>query len=233
MAEYVHSSKELLEASLTSGKIADSFILSSNIDYLQSCNVIWDKTDITDSNCNDSIFDVSQFSECKFHHSSFINTCFNKCSIKQTYFTGVSLIKSKFSNSFFNSNIIESCTMQRANLDKNIIQNTTLKNFEGVYTKITDTVFINCLFELTYGNGMNGFSSADIENCIFINCSFKGFPLRGTNVTRCTFINCNGEISDDITVSRSYGIPHIVPEYAKKLIHKEQALKLIYGVKNV
>ena len=54
---------------------------------------------------------------------------------------------------------------------------------ESVYADIKDTVFIHCLFELNYGSGSNGFSGAALQNCIFINCSFSGYPMRGSKLT--------------------------------------------------
>ena len=123
--------------------------------------------------------------------------------------------------------------MQRASFNKVIIQNSKIKDFEAVYADFSNTVFINCLLEINYGSGANGLSSAKLENCIFVNCTFTGYPLRGSNLINCTFANCNGEITDDADVENIYGLPHFHSSNQKVLQNKEQAMRLITEVKNV
>lgn len=235
MATYNYSNKDLVEIDLISGNFDDSCIMNSDLDSLSSNNVFWKKIDIKDSNCNDSIFNISSFCECNFHRSSMINSRFNKCKFEKNIFSGISLIKGKFHNSRFSQSTFESCTMQRLEFNKSIIQNTSFKDFEGVYSKTINTVFLNCYFEINYGSGMNGFSSGNFENCIFMNCNFSGYPLRGANVTNCTFINCTGELSDDMTAINSSGLPLVINptnRTKKPIANKEKALELLCEVKN-
>ena len=81
---------------------------------------------------------------------------------------------------------------------------------------------------------MNGFSGAKFENCIFLNCLFEGYPLRGVQTASCVFINCAGEITDDAecrnTYSNSYALnTYCLPIAGMNLMKKEEAQKLLKG----
>ena len=80
---------------------------------------------------------------------------------------------------------------------------------------------------------MNGYSSAEFENCIFINCSFFGYPLRGSETNNCTFINCNGEISDSITANTTYGLYGTECTSRMNINNRTQAEQIIKEAKNV
>ena len=80
---------------------------------------------------------------------------------------------------------------------------------------------------------MNGFSSAMFENCLFYNCSFTGYPLRGAKTKDCAFIACNGEITDDIEADCCYGLPHTQQFFSLELKNYDNALNFINEVSNV
>ena len=126
--------------------------------------------------------------------------------------------------------------MQRAKIEKTIFNSSSFIDFEGIYAEISNTVFYNCHFEINYGNGMNGFSGASFENCIFINCTFSGFPLRGSKVNNCTLVRCSGEISDDIDCNDTFSdsielIRLCCPIRETQLFHRHESERLISEVK--
>ena len=83
-------------------------------------------------------------------------------------------------------------------------------------------------FSVTLEYGMNGFSNGKLINCIFINCSFKGFPLRGANTEFCTFIHCSGEITDDAECSNTVGLDQYCRDFNKMQIkNRQKALDFI------
>lgn len=233
MAIYNYSSKEIIEIEMQSGYLNEASITNSDLDTLCSNNIVWNKTELRDSNCNDSIFLQSKIIECDFSRSSLINSQFLNCTINNTKMHGLSFIKVKFEDSRIRNLVIDSCTMQRSVFSKSTIESTTIKDIEGLYSKFINTVFTNCFFELSYGNGMNGFSSAFFENCLFYNCNFIGYPLRGATTKGCTFVACSGEITDDIEAMCSYGLPINQPCSYKELEHYNQAINLIKEVSNV
>ena len=232
MAIYNYSNKDIIEIDFKSGSLNDASITNSDLDNLCSNNISWVKSEIRDSNCNDATFSASKLSECSIIRSSLINSVFSNCSLSNNQLQGLSLIKVKFRNSKLKNIVFDSCTMQRAEFTKSIIEGSTIKDIEGIYAHFSNTVFIGCYIELTYGNGMNGFCSADFENCLFYNCSFTGYPLRGAKTKGCTFIACSGEITDDIEVECSYGIPRYPATESMPLQKYDSALNLINEVSN-
>lgn len=230
MAIYNYSNKDIIQIDFQTGSLIDASITNSDLDGLTSNSVNWSKTEIRDSNCNDAQFNSSNFSECNFSRSSLINSQFAKCQLINNNLQGLSLIKLKVLNSKLKKTVFESCTMQRAQFKNTIIESSTIKDIEGIFASFSNTVFINCYFELTYGNGMNGFSSGQFENCIFYNCNFTGYPLRGASINHCTFIACGGEISDDISSECSYGLPRIPVCNSMPLTDNNAAQNLINEV---
>ena len=233
MAIYSHATKDLIEAELADGKFSDASIINSDMDSLCGDNADWIKADIKDTNCNDSVFNRSNFCDCEIDHSNFINSQFNKCNFNRTAFRCTSLIKLRLNGSRLRNHTVDSCTLQRSQLNDSIIKDSVLKDFEGVLAKISQTVFINCRFEISYGSGMNGFSSARFENCIFINCSFSGYPLRGAETKNCTFINCGGEITDSVAADNTFGLPGAGYTECTKISNRIQAERIIQEAKNV
>lgn len=232
MALYSHATKDLIEADLAEGQFFDASIINSDLDSLCCNNSRLSKIDIKDSNCNNSVFNNADFANCNFDHSNFISSQFNKCNLQNSAITCTSLIKLQINNCRLENHVIDACTLQRSQFNNTIIRNSSLKDFEGVYAKISQTVFINCNFEINYGSGMNGYSSASFENCIFINCRFTGYPLRGAETKNCTFIGCAGEITDSITADCTFGLPGAACTESIKITNREEAEKIIREGKN-
>ena len=232
MAIYNYSNKDIIQIDFQTGSFTDASITNSDLDGLLSSSINWNKTEIRDSNCNDAQFIDTKLSDCTFSRSSLINSQFTKCNLLNNNLSGLSLIKVKILNSKLKKTVFEACTMQRAQFKNTIIDSSTIKDIEGIYASFSNTVFINCFIELTYGNGMNGFSSALFENCLFYNCSFSGYPLRGAKIDHCTFIACSGEITDEIEAECSYGLPRIPIAEASPLTDFNAAQNLINEVTN-
>ena len=231
MALYSHTTKNLLENELQHESFSEATIINSDIDSLMCNKSNWQNIEIKDTNCNDSIFNSICFNDCELDHLSFINSQFCNCRFSKTQFICTSLIKIQLINSVLKNHVIDSCTLHRSIFNKCIIQNSTLKDFEGISSKIIQTVFINCNFEITYGSGMNGYSSGLFENCSFINCNFIGYPLRGSETKKCSFINCTGEISDCIETSCTYGLHESCNSEMMEIKNREIAYNLINEVK--
>lgn len=233
MEIFNYSTKDIIEVSFQSGFLTEASITNSDLNNIKSQHIIWNKSSIRDTNCNDAHFSQSKIKDCEFSRSSLINTHFYDCQLADNKMHGLSLIKSKFIDSRFKNVIFDSCTMQRAEFNNTIIEDSTIKDIEGIYAKISNTLFINCYFEISYGIGMNGFSSASFENCLFYNCQFTGYPLRGANSTGCTFINCSGEITDNMESKTCYGLPQCPAEKSMELKQHKEAIDLINEVSNV
>lgn len=166
----------------------------------------WMSNTINNSNAPNIEFLNSALEDITFYRSNFEKSSYNKTSFVQSNFSGVTLIKSEWSSCKLQGLTIKHCTLQRAMLDKCIFSSSALIDFEGLDMEMSNCFFKDCKFELSSEGGMNGFSSANINSCIFLNCDFSGFPLRGANVNSCIFNNCTGYISDDISMQNTLGL---------------------------
>ena len=169
------------------------------------------------------------FFNCTFFRSSLMNTKFDSCSINFFTYSGDTLIKANWNNCKISQMTINQSTMQRAVIKNGLVQNSCFSDFEGIYSTLNDSCFRNCRFENTFEAGMNGFSGAKFENCIF-----EGYPLRGVHTSSCVFINCMGEITDDAecidTYTNSYSLnKYCLPMAGMELMQKEEAQKLLKG----
>lgn len=206
MNTFNHYNKELLNSYISDKVFRDSCILNSDLDFLEQKDTEWTNIDISNTNCNSSIFTNVSMSKCSFFRCSLINSSFKNCRIETTKFLGVSLIKLKILNSRVDNQIIENCTLQRTQLNNIIFNNCHFKDIEAVYSKSQSISFLNCNFSISETSGMNGFSCSELSDIIFYNCHFQGFPLRGALLKNCSFINCNGEITDDCESYNTNGI---------------------------
>ena len=121
--------------------------------------------------------------------------------------------------------------MQNVKVENCVWENSKVVDFEGVNCSIKNSIFTSCEFEITSGIGMNGFSGGEILNCIFVNCGFQGFPLRGISAHSCIFIDCRGEITDDVQCFNTFGLG----DYSgflkgTELKKRQEGLMLIEGV---
>ena len=78
MAIYNYSNKEILENDFHSGRLDEASITNSDLDNLCSSNIIWNKTEVRDTNCNEAVFSNSTLIECSFFRSSLINSQFSR-----------------------------------------------------------------------------------------------------------------------------------------------------------
>jgi uncharacterized protein YjbI with pentapeptide repeats len=143
-------------------------------------------------------------------------------------FSGVTLIKTKWLHARLNRSSITQCTLQRCIMKNSIYTDSVFSDFEGISASVENCFFHTTRFEITYGGGMNGFSGAELKNCIFYGCTFSGYPLRGAVLENCTFINCRGESTDDCEGTNVYGLPRFCAPPAKTaLTNRTQAEELI------
>lgn len=224
--------KHILQDRIGSKKISESQIVNCVLDEMGIFDNSWEQVTVNNSNINEAAFHNISFSDCIFFRSSLMNTKFDSCSISSTSYSGDTLIKASWNKCSINHMTIKQSTMQRAVFATCIVQNSYFSDFEGIYATLKNSCFKNCRFENTYEAGMNGFSGAKFENCIFINCVFEGYPLRGVCTESCVFINCTGEITDDAECINTYSNAYSINRYCSpmediELLKKQEAQELI------
>lgn len=191
--------------------------------------VRWMSNSINNSNAPSIEFDNCVLDDVTFYRSNLERCSFVNSSAIGTNFSGITLIRSNFESSRIHSTNFKYCTMQRGILWKNMFTSSMFVDFEGLNMEVSDCLFKSCKFEITSDAGMNGFSTANIRSCIFMNCDFVGYPFRGANVISCIFINCTGSIADDFNLQNSVGLENIFKCSNKeiKIADKDSALEFI------
>lgn len=202
---YVSNLKNMdVAAERLSKNLEDCQIEQCSFGGFKASGVCWKAVSIKDCNVPDIGFVKASISDCLFARSNLQESTFTGCLLSNSEYSGLTLIKACFENCRIAGTKIVMSSMQRAVINGCAVKNTSFRDFEGIYGRIEKCVFLNCRFELSSGQYMNGFADATITDCIFIGCDFKGFPLRGANVSSCVFLNCYGEISDSLDFKNTY-----------------------------
>ena len=202
---YVSNLKNLDVANERFAKNLENYqIEQCNFGGFKASGVCWKEVSIKDCNIPGIAFDKTSVSDCSFTRSNLQESTFIGCSLSNSEYSGLTLIKACFEKCRIADTKVAISSMQRAVINGCSVKNTTFRDFEGIYGRIEKSVFLNCRFELASGQYMNGFADAAITDCIFIGCDFRGFPLRGANVSSCVFFNCQGEISDSLDFKNTY-----------------------------
>lgn len=230
------SDKQLIIDSLCSSPLMEFQVVNSQLNGMILSDNSWAQGNINNCNINEAVFHNLSLNEVQFLHSSLMSSRFSNSRWTNSSFSGNTLIKTVWSNCRLLNLRIAQCSMQRVKIEKTIFNNSSFIDFEGIYAEISNTVFNNCHFEINYGNGMNGFSGASFDNCLFINCTFNGFPLRGSKVNNCTLVRCSGEISDDIDCNDTFSdsielIRLCSPIRETQLFHRHESERFISEVK--
>lgn len=219
MSFYGSANRIFIENALRSGKITESRISGCNLEGFSAFNALWHKTDIEELHAEHSSFTQIQFDESIFNRAGFKDACFTDCTFDTVQLNGLTLIKSIWKNIFFYAGNIRFCTLVRAGFNRVQMVNSILSDFEAAYADISNCFFLNSTVELTYGKGMNGFSGAKLQHCIFYNCHFSGFPLRGVQLKNCLFFNCYGEIGE---MEGEYMINPNITQTRESLVQMDQ-----------
>ena len=230
------SDKQLIIDSLCSTSLMEFQVVNSQLNGMLLSDNSWAQGNINNCNINEAVFHNLSLNEVQFLHSSLMSSRFSNSRWTNSSFSGNTLIKTVWSNCRLLNLRIAQCSMQRVKIEKTIFNSSSFIDFEGIYAEISNTVFYNCHFEINYGNGMNGFSGASFDDCLFINCTFSGFPLRGSKVNNCTLVRCSGEISDDIDSNNTFSdsielIRLCSPIRETPLFHRHESERLISEVK--
>ncbi|MCM1235947.1 MAG: pentapeptide repeat-containing protein [Ruminococcus flavefaciens] len=198
--------RKILEEVFSGELEAGSEFVSCDIDGIQLERSIWNDVGFSNCNANGISFRDFHMTHTSFVRSSLMRSLFDGGTFDGCTFSGTTLIRTGWNAAKINDTTFFQCTMQRMTMRRCVVLNSRFSDFEGIDASVSDCLFLNCHFEVTYGGGMNGFSGAEFKNCIFSGCSFSGYPLRGVHVRSCVFKNCRGEITDDVECHDSVGI---------------------------
>lgn len=201
------SDTRILTDALGGSLEANSEFVSCDMDGIQQIErPAWNGIEFSDCNANGISFRDFHMAHTSFVHSSLMRSLFDGGTFDGCTFSGTTLIRTQWNAARFDDATFFQCTMQRTGMRRCTVTNSRFSDFEGIDADISDCLFLNCHFEVTYGGGMNGFSGAKFTNCIFWGCSFSGYPLRGIRAQSCVFSGCRGEMTDDAECHDSVGL---------------------------
>jgi uncharacterized protein YjbI with pentapeptide repeats len=203
---YGRSNRILVEQALERGVIADCQIAECDLSGLRLEGVQWNHCDIRDTHANDMAFQDTRLEGSTFFRSSLMRVSFDKTVLNSMVFDGLTLIKSQWRNVWVTNTVMKNLCLQRSGFSGSRFIASSLLDFEALDTQMDNCIFAHSMFSVSYGSGMNGFSSAGIRNCIFYHCRFEGYPLRGAKLGSCAFVYCSGEIGDEMECSNVAGI---------------------------
>lgn len=222
------SDTRILADALGSNLEADSEFVSCDMDGISLCGSAWNGIEFSSCNANSVSFNSFRMSRSSFVHSSLMRSLFDGGVLNGCTFSGTTLIRTQWNAVRIDRSDFFQCAMQRTNISRCTVRDSRFSDFEGIDASVSESLFLNCCFEVTYGGGMNGFSGAKFTNCIFYGCSFSGYPLRGAFAQSCVFSDCHGEITDDAECHDSAGLGgYCVGMQGMPLSKREAALQFI------
>jgi uncharacterized protein YjbI with pentapeptide repeats len=155
---------------------------------------------------NDAECSNVRYVESLFYRNSFMRAKFSASSFTAVVLDGLTLIKTQWLACRFNNTAVKNSCLQRAVMRGVRASALSMVDFEALDIQMEDCLFAHSRFTINYGGGMNGFSGGVIRNCLFYNCYFEGFPLRGAQVHSSVFASCGGEIGDEMNCENVAGL---------------------------
>jgi uncharacterized protein YjbI with pentapeptide repeats len=224
---YGRSNRILVEQAIKEGSVKNCQITECDLCDLQISSIRWDNAHIRDLHANDTSFDNAVLERSVFSRSSFMRTSFNKTVLSEMVFDGLTLIKSNWNETRLENTTLKNLCLQRAVFNNSRFVAASILDFEALDVKVDNCIFAHCMIGINYGTGMNGFCSANFTNCIFYNCRFEGYPLRGSRVTSSVFAYCSGQIGDEMECNNVAGIGLKGKAKYKKIERQIEARRLL------
>lgn len=208
MGFYGRSNAALIEAELATGIFRNHQVAGCDLENLRVCDARITGSDFSELQANGIAFVRAGISGTRFSMNNMSGSAFDLCEIDDAVFEGINFIKTKWNASDVRRSTIRGCAMQRLAISGTGFYGCTVADVEALAGTVSDCVFSGCIFEIGYGSGMNGFGDTLFARCIFHNCRFEGFPLRGARLEHCLFSRCTGEIGDGIDALDVAGLGH-------------------------
>ena len=198
MSFYGRANRVFIEQALKKEGLRNSQIAECDLSGLKAEDACWDHTDLRDLHANGAEFQRMRFTESAFFRSSLLRARFADSVFNRMTLDGLTLIKSRWQGCVFTNTALRNNCLQRAEFRGCRFISSTLFDFEALNARMDNCIIAHSMLGVEYGSGMNGLSGAAVSNCIFYNCRFEGFPLRGALLRSTVFACCSGQIGDDM-----------------------------------
>ena len=198
-------SRLLVEDQARGGVLEDCLVAGCELEGMEFRCCLWRGVELREVSAPFLVFENADMREVSIFQSSLSRMRLGSCALENLVLEGLVLIRSLWRNIRARDLRLRSSCLQRAEFSRVRASSSSFVDFEALESRMEGCLFSGCLFSLTFGSGMNGFSGALIRNCIFFGCRFEGFPLRGAVSENCLFIQCAGEITDEPVQAVSCG----------------------------
>jgi uncharacterized protein YjbI with pentapeptide repeats len=196
----------LVESEIEKGGLMDCQIVECDLSNLDVTSTKWENTELRDLHANDILFEEACLAKMQCKRCSFMRARFLRTKLSGIFFDGLTLIKSQWQNCKMEASQIKNSCLQKSHFTNCRIVSSSFTDFEGLNLEMDQCIIAHSFIGISYGSGMNGFSGGNIRNCIFYNCLFDGYPLRGATLEGCVFINCSGQIGEDMDCTNVVGL---------------------------
>jgi uncharacterized protein YjbI with pentapeptide repeats len=217
---YGRSNRIFVESEIEKGGLHNCQIVECDLSSLKVSRVTWENTELRSLHANDICFMGTHLSKNNITRCSFMRASFLQSKLSGTLFDGLTLIKSKWQDCKIESSYIKNSCLQRSAFYNCRIAASSFIDLEALNVTMDQCVITRSVFTINYGSGMNGWSGAHIQNCIFYNCVFDGYPFRGAEITNCVFVHCSGQIGEDMKCVKVAGLG--IHGNAEKMALKER-----------
>ena len=222
-----YTNRLLVEQNMQKGSLDDCQIADCDISSLEVNKRIWTEVELRDTRANDIAFSHAELKKCRFFRSDLVRMSFSSSTMRNVTLDGLTLIRSVWQKSALHEITLRNACLQRAKFQKVKVFLSSFTDFEAIESRMENCLFAHSRFVITYGNGMNGYSGAILRNCIFYNCRFEGFPLRGATLENCVFVQCYGEVGDDMDCRNVAGLHRWGDGRSVRLKRPAQAAELL------
>ena len=222
-----YTNRLLLEQNMQNGHLGECQIADCDITGLEVNQGSWAEVEMRDTRANNIVFLHTELKKCMFFRSDFLRMKLSFSTIRAVTLDGLTLIRSYWNKSTAEELSLRNTCLQRAEFQKMRVVSSRFTDFEAIESHMENCLFAHSRFVLTYGSGMNGYSGALLRNCIFYNCRFEGFPLRGATLENCVFVQCYGEIGDDMECRNVAGLARWADGRSVQMKRQSEASALI------
>lgn len=208
MAFYGRSNRAFIEADFASGEFLDHQVVHCDLEGTRVTDTLLRGADFREIQASGIVFDRDDLIDNSFTMCTLSQSSFSFCTFDNTEFEGINFIKTRWNDCRSHNSTIRGSLLHRLHFEKSGFSGCVFSDLEALNGTIRDCVFSGCTFEIGFGSGVNGFGETLFSRCIFQGCSFDGAPLRGAKLDHCIFMNCGGDIGDNMEAAAVAGIGH-------------------------
>lgn len=183
----VHVLDEALDQGSLENAVLDQVVLTGRDISRQN----WSDIRIRGAECGNADFLDVTWKHVVSDMSNFRKTLFAGSYFEEVDFSTCNLGGCDFSDAQFTRCRINDSLLPHVNLHHTKAHGCHFRNFEAPYARISQAVFVDCVFECLDVSGITGFRDGRMWDGLFLRCSFLGECLERVDLSGSVFISCD------------------------------------------